>query len=97
MIKLVIKGAYYYDRNADIILVPHFTGEFFAVDCDKFVTMKELKNIYDDNYIDQVKDNPIEFEDNFYYDAEYKTFNVGDWELLSNLSELFHNEINYDW
>ena len=95
--KTVIKGAYYYDRESETILVPHFTGEFYMVDCSRFVKMEELKDRYNDNYIDEVKDSPIEYEGEKYYDAEYSPWSIGDWELLSDISEVSHLEENYDW
>ena len=95
--KFVVAGAYYYDRADETIISPHYTGEFFMVDCDEYVRMEELKGRYDESYINQVKDNPIEFEGEKYYDAEYNPFNVGDWELISDLSELRHLEENFDW
>jgi hypothetical protein len=95
---LVIKGAYYFDRGNDTILVPHFTGDFWIVDCDKYVNMERLQEIYDDSYIDGVRDNCIEFEGEKYYHAEYSPYNVDkDWELLSDLSELEHLEEDYDF
>lgn len=95
--KLVIKGAYYYDRNSNVILIPHFTGEYCIVDCDRYIIMSELQGIYDESYINQVKDNPIMFEGIEYYYAEYSPQHIEDWELLSDLSDLQHLEENFDF
>lgn len=95
--QLVIKGAYYYDNDSDTILIPHFTGQYAIVDCSKYVKMEELKGRYSDSYIDHVKDNPIEYNGEQYYDAEYSPWTVGDWELLSDLSELAHLEHDYNF
>lgn len=92
--KLVIAGAFYYDRSSDTILVPHYTGEYVTVDCSEYVTMDELKNNYDDSYIKDVKDKRIEFEGKQYYSAEWSPFHVGNWELLSDLTKLRFNEDN---
>jgi hypothetical protein len=92
--KLVIAGAFYYDRNSDTIFAPHYTGEYVTVDCDEYVTMDELKDNYDDSYIKTVKDSPVEFEGKQYYSAEWGPFNIGNWELLSDLSDLRFNEDN---
>ena len=98
MIKLVIKGAYYYDRKNDVILVPHFTGEYFIVDCTEYSTIENLKGRYNDDFINNVlKTNPIKFEGKKYYEAEYSPFNINDWELLSDLSELNHIENDFDF
>ena len=97
MNRLVIKGAFYYDKENDVILIPHFTGEYGIVDCYRLFRMEELKQRYNDDYINKVKDNPIEFDGNKYYDGEYSPKDVGDWELLSDLSNLEHIEESYDF
>ena len=94
---LIVRGAYYYNSESDEILIPHYTGEFRIVDCDQYVTMKELKRSYDKKYIAQVIDSLIEYEGKKYYNAEYSPRDVGDWELLSDLSELSHIEESYDF
>lgn len=45
MTKLVIKGAQYFlsDPAGDAILIPHYTGEFWIVDCDEYLTEQEIK------------------------------------------------------
>ena len=95
--KLVIRGAYYYDKESDTIIIPHYTGEYSIVDCDEYATMEYLEGKYNQNYIDQVKDDPIEYDGKKYYNAEYSPFSIGDWELLSDLSELAHLEENFDF
>ena len=95
--KTVIRGAYYYDKEADVILIPHFTGEFWMVDCDEFTTMEDLEGRYDENYINEIKDNPIYLDGKKYFSAEYSPFTIGDWELLSDISELFHMEEYFDF
>lgn len=95
--QLVIAGAYYYDREDDKILIPHYTGDFRIVDCNEFIRMEELKARYEEEYIKGVKDYPIELNGEKYYDAEWGPFSVGNWELLSDLSELQHTEENFDW
>lgn len=98
MTRLVIKGAYYYDNESDNILIPHYTGEFCIVDCDRYIRMKELKGNYDQSYIQEVKDNPIIFKGKEYYNAEWGPVDVSDeWDLLSDLSNLAHLEENFDW
>lgn len=96
--RTVIKGAFYFDRNSKILLVPHFTGEYSMVDCDSFETMDGLKETYDDSYIDTVYDSPIEFEGESYYSTESGPFNISDsWKLLSDISELSFQEEDYDF
>ena len=94
--RTVIKGAYYYDREGNTLLVPHYTGNFSVVDCDSFNKMEDLTARYDQSYIDSVKDSPIEFEGENYYSTEWGPFNIDDdWELLSDISELYFMEENF--
>lgn len=95
--KLVIKGAYYYDRDSETILIPHFTGEFSIVDCSTYEKIDSLKCKYDKNYINEVKENSINFENENYYSTEFSPYHIGDWELLSDLSQLEHLEENFDF
>ena len=52
--KTVIKGAVY-KRENDLV-IPHYTGECWMVDCDNYVTMEELKADYDEDYIKEVEE-----------------------------------------
>jgi hypothetical protein len=89
---LVITGALY-RVNEDTLVKPHFTGDFGAVDCTRYLTKKELEGRYDESFIRQNKNNFIEEDGIKYYYAEYSPFYVSeDWELLSDLSELNHIE-----
>lgn len=65
--KTVIAGAVY-KRENDLV-IPHYTGEFWMVDCDNYVTMEELEQDYDEDYIKEVEDNYIEYEGVKYYYA----------------------------
>uniref|UniRef100_A0A6M3LRE6 Uncharacterized protein n=1 Tax=viral metagenome TaxID=1070528 RepID=A0A6M3LRE6_9ZZZZ len=97
---LVIQGAYYYDNESDTILMPHRTGEYSMVDCNIYVKMKELKNMYDESYIKDNKDNlmHIEYEGQEYFSAEWGPRSVTEeWDLLSDLSELSHFEEDYNF
>ena len=94
---LVIKGAWYYDKDADTFLVPHFTGDFYIVDSDRYFTMEELKERYDDKYIEENEENYVEFRGTTYYYAEYAPWNTDSMELYSDLSELYHQEESFDW
>ena len=89
---LVITGALY-RVDEDTLVKPHFTGDFGAVDCTRYLTKEELEGRYDESFIRQNKNNFIEEDGIKYYYAEYSPFHVSeDWELLSDLSELNHNE-----
>ena len=85
---LVIAGARYF--NGDSILIPHFTGEFYMVDCDEYAPLKTLKAIYSKDYVTQVVEDEryLEHDGVKYYCAESGPFIINDWELLSDLSSL---------
>ena len=95
--RLVIKGAYYYDRESDTILIPRHTGDCTMVDCLRFLKMDELKKHYPESYIEGVKESPLEFEGDYYFKATDSPVYVDDWKLLSDVSGLFHSEENYNW
>lgn len=84
---VVIRGAKYF--RGDDIVIPHMTGEYWMVDCDNYVTLEELKDEYDEEYVESVKDNYIEHEGVNYYYAEWGPESVtDDWELISDISSL---------
>jgi len=56
-----------------------------------------LKDRYDEDYIESVIDDYIEYNGEKYYYAEYSPHNVGDWELLSDLSKLNHLEKEFEF
>lgn len=67
-------------------------------DCDRYMTKKELKGIYPESFIKENKDNFVIVEGIKYFYAEYSPMNIDeDWELLSDLSELYHVEEDFDF
>ena len=94
--QLVIKGAYY--QAGDEILVPHFTGEYFIVDCNRFMQKREWKETFSKQFRDENKDNFVEVDGTKYYYAEYSPMNINDdWVLLSDLSDIEHIEEKFDF
>jgi hypothetical protein len=95
---LVISGAYYYDKEMNAILIPHFTGEYAMVDCDIYLTKKDILEQYEKHFWIDNKKNFVEYEGVKYYYAEYSPVSVDeDWILLSDLSELRHEEENFNF
>jgi len=84
----VIAGAKYYDRDRDVILIPHYTGEYSMVDCTEYATKEDLKGRYDKDFIKNNEENYIEHNGEIYYYAEWGPFSIGGWELLSDISDL---------
>lgn len=94
----VVRGAYYYDENSDVILKPHFTGYFRIVDCTEYKLQEDIKDIYDEQFIDENSDDYVEYNGEKYYYAEYSPNSVTDaWEILSDLSNLTHVEEDFDF
>jgi hypothetical protein len=86
---LVIAGAFYLDE--DTVLVPHYTGDFAAVDCHTYETEKDIRDKYSERYVrDFIHDGQsVTVQGETYYLTEWGPFHVTeDWELLSDLSEL---------
>lgn len=82
---LVVKGAYY--LADDVILRPHFTGEFAIVDCTRYLKREEILEIYDEDWLEDV--DWIVYGNEKYYYAEYKPVYVDkDWKLISDVSDL---------
>ena len=93
---LVVKGAYYYDKESGFIVSPHYTGEYHTVDCDQYMKVEELKNLHGDIYVEEcVKnvDSLVTLKGEDYYYAEYSPFYTGEFFLLSDLSSLEFNEL----
>lgn len=90
---IVIKGAYYYDSAKNRILIPHYTSEAWMVDCDIYLTKKEIGN----SFFKRNTNDFIKYEDKKYYYAEYAPCITDNLELLSDLSELEHVEQSFDW
>ena len=92
--QLIIKGAVYFDEKNDMIVVPHFTGEYHIVDCDTYEQIHVLEEKYDSKYIDRITSNDLfcGYKGNIYYSTQSSPCSVLDWELLSDLSELVYFE-----
>ena len=83
---LIIKGALY--QWDDTLLIPHYTGDFYIVDADRYLTKEEaLERDYSHEFLKDT--DTLELGGVTYYGCEYGVYNVNDnWELISDLSEL---------
>jgi hypothetical protein len=45
----IIKGCLYF--SGDMILRPHYSGQFSMVDCEEYLTKEELKDRYDKEHV----------------------------------------------
>lgn len=85
---LIIKGAIY--KSGNTLLQPHFTGQFFMVDCTEFKTKKEIKENYDKSIAKEMLSNQYLTDGGVkYYECQSSPWNcTDDFELLSDLSSL---------
>lgn len=94
--QLIIKGAIY--TNGEELLRPHYSGEFFMVDCTEYKTKKQIKQKYSKETAKQFLTDGyyLTYEGEKYYECEFSPFNCGtesNFELLSDLSGLdFYDE-----
>ncbi len=89
---LIIKGAVY--SNGDRLLVPHYTGNFYLVDCREYLTEEDMRGSYDESFVDEALEGAYLTMDGVkYYECENNAKDTADMELLSDLSDLeFNNE-----
>jgi len=94
---LVIQGAFYI--KGDIVLVPHFTGEYSIVDCDEYKTKKQIKSEYSkEDYKRITQESYCTYDGETYYSTgDYSPYGTEGMELLSDLSKLSHIENDYNF
>ena len=94
--KLLIRGAYYYSEADDAVYVPHFTGEYWLCDCDRYYNAKDFIDQYGKDKFVELNESGdmviVHVDDEPYYSAESGPIETGDFELLSDLSELEYIE-----
>jgi hypothetical protein len=92
--KLVIAGAHYFD--GDSILIPHYTGEYWAVDCTEYKPIRSLMREYPRSYVEEHKNDYIEHDGTRYFYAEFGPFHTENMGLISDLSNLTFNHTGYE-
>lgn len=93
---IIIAGAYY--KYKDEILVPHYTGDYKTVDCNRYIKLDELKANYSYTYIQDNIDRFVEVDGEKYYFGEYAPYWINEkWELLSDVSNLVHEETEFNF
>lgn len=86
-LKLIIKNALYFDGES--LLIPHYSGEFWTVDCTEYKTIETLESEgYSEKFIAGAMDNCLEYKDVKYFRAEYSPIDTENMELISDLSSL---------
>ena len=85
----VIKNAvYFYDK--DTLLISMLSWQYHTVDCYRYKTIDTMREICDDEYVDQVIEdrNFLEYEWKKYWMAWYALFDTKKMDLLSDISNL---------
>lgn len=92
MTKIIIKGAIY--KSGDTLLRPHYSGEFWMVDCTEYKTKKAIKEDYEKKYQKEFLSNLCLTHENVkHYECEYSPYHTDDFELLSDISDVdFYDE-----
>jgi hypothetical protein len=96
MTQTIIKGALYFD--GECILRPHFSGQFHTVDCTEYLTAEEIREKYSEETANEFLFNtPIVYRDIEYFCCECSPYQVGEWDLLSDISkiEFFDEETEF--
>lgn len=95
--KTIIKGAIYTDGNA--LLRPHFTGNFDAVDCTRYMTEEDISSEYSvETTKDFVEINlQLTYEGKTFYECEYSPYYTEDMELISDISNVEYFDEDTDF
>lgn len=90
----IITGAIY--TNGNILLRPHYSGEFHTVDCTEYKSKEIIKQEYDKETAKQMLANSyLEYDGKRFYECEYGPHHVdSDFRLLSDL-EFFDDETSF--
>lgn len=85
---LIIKGAIY--KDGDELVRPHYTGEYYMVDCTEYKTIENIVKEYDIDFAKNVVNSkePLLHDDVEYYECEYSPHITEGFELLSDIYEL---------
>lgn len=91
-LKTIIKGAIYFSESENAILVPRYSGQFHAVDCDRYLEKEDILSNYEQSYFNENKDDYKEYNGVKYYYAEYSPYSTADMELLSDISGITYTD-----
>lgn len=94
--KTIIKGAIY--KDGDELLRPHFTGEFWMVDCTEYKTKENILEDYDADFANKCLENTmLTYDDVTYYECEYSPHHTENFELLSDITaiEFYDDETDF--
>ena len=84
--KTIIREVVYKLGLENVLLVPHKTGRFEMIDCDYYLPMDSMKLEFNNEYINKVKDDYIEYQGIKYYYAGFTPEYVeNDWVELFEL------------
>ena len=87
--KTIIKGAIYQSGNE--LLRPHYSGNYYCVDCTEYKTKEEIKANYGNDFFKTATGKNgryLTYDGVKYYECEFSPFNTDDFVLLSDISKL---------
>lgn len=94
--KLVINGAYYYSEQFGCVVMVCRTGEFWVVDCNRFFLKENyIEKFGEEQFIENEDDFIMYDHEQYFSDNGSIPLNTEDFELLSDLTDLRHNETEY--
>lgn len=95
--KTIIKGAIYTD--ADTLLRPHFSGNFYIVDCTEYKKEEVILSEYSESTANEFinESRCLTYEGTRYFECQYSPCDTKDMELLSEINSLeyFDNETEF--
>lgn len=84
---IIIKGAIY--ENGEMLLRPHFSGDFHTVDCTEYKTKPEIKKEYSAKHVKEFTSGMyLTWDGKKYYECEYSPHYTEDMYCLSDLSQI---------
>lgn len=89
---LIINGAVYYSAEYNAIIKPLRTGVYWMVDCNEYLTKKDFLSRYSESLFNENKADFIKYENKKYYYVGFKPLQTEDFLLLSDLSEITHQD-----
>ena len=89
----IIKGLIYTD--GEMLLRPHYSGEFYAVDCDEYAPAKYIRENYSDAEKFIKSGDFLTHKGKKFFRIEYAPHNTKEMGLLSDLPECFDSKTNF--
>ena len=67
--EFVVSGAFYYDKEEDVIVTPRMTGCFYIVDCSVYERMKKSESKGNNDF--------VKYQGQKYFDTGIRPVSIG--------------------